>query len=147
MKYWGDIQESVGIKAEDIDCCNLLNLTKNFNINKTSFVSDMYTHSEANFYTDGSKMSDCVGAGFILFKVNTKKTEGKFKLPKTCTVFQAEIKAILEAARHLNATDKYKYVKIFIDSQAAILALDNPKIMSTLVMKAINELNLSLIHI
>ena len=97
--------------------------------------------TELNIYTNGSKMTDGVGAGFVVFEIHRKVHEDKFKLPSVCTVFQAEIKAILEAARYLTTTDKYKYVKFFVDSQAAILALDNHKISSTLVHKAICALN------
>ena len=65
----------------------------------------------------------------------------KFKLPVYCTVFQAEIKAVFEAAKYLTEHKNYKYIKFFIDSQAAILALDNQKISSTLVKDAKNMLN------
>ena len=65
----------------------------------------------------------------------------KFKLPVYCTVFQAEIKAVFEAAKYLNEHKNYRYIKFFIDSQAAILALDNQKISSTLVKEAKIMLN------
>ena len=47
----------------------------------------------------------------------------KFRLPDTCTVFQAEVLAIKEAADALEQSGKYKYIRIFVDSQAALLAL------------------------
>ena len=68
------------------------------------------------------------------------------KLPVHCTVFQAEIKAILEASRYLNSITAYTYVKFFVDSQAAILALDNSKVTSTLVRDAKIELNKAAEH-
>ena len=114
----------LGLNAEEIDVCNRSIKEKNFIVNKESFLEISRNYpGEANFYTDGSKMIDNIGAAFVLYEVNTLIKTEKFKLPKTCTVFQAEIKAILEAAKFLNTTDKYKHVKFFIDSQAAILAL------------------------
>ena len=50
--------------------------------------------------------------------------------PQVCTVFQAEILGLKIACEQLlNEFNKYKprYIKIFSDSQAAILALDNSK--------------------
>ena len=142
MKFWCNIQVELGLKTEDIDGCNISIWEKNFVINKDSFLERSRNFpGEANFYTDGSKMSDNIGAAFVLYEVNRLVKTEKFKLPATCTVFQAEIKAILEAAKYLNTTSKYKYVKFFIDSQAAILALESVKITSTLVREAKLELN------
>ena len=82
-----------------------------------------------------------VGAAYTMYEVNKECRTEKFKLPDTCTVFQAEIKAILEAARFLNTVQQYKFVRFFVDSQAALLALANTKITSTLVRDAKLELN------
>ena len=86
-------------------------------------------------------MSDCTGAAFALYEFSKLTLTEKYKLPDCCTVFQAEIKAILEAAKHLITHNRYKYVKFFIDSQAAILALDSNKITSSLVRDAKLALN------
>ena len=142
MKYWTVIQEHLGLKAEQIDSCNEVIWEKQFNVDRSSFLENAkHIHSEVNVYTDGSKMSENIGAAFSLYEHNKLKTEQKFKLPNHCTVFQAEIKAVLEAARYLSANNEYKYIKFFIDSQAAILALDNHKITSTLVKDAKTMLN------
>ena len=49
--------------------------------------------------------------------------------------------AILEAAKYLNSQEDGKYVKFFVDSQAALLALENRKVTSELVDRLIKELN------
>ena len=91
MKYWETIQEKVGLKAEDIDVCNVTLREQNFTVNYDSFTNPTHPrHAEANFYTDGSKMSDNVGATFVLYEIHRKIKEDKFLLPKSCTVFQAE---------------------------------------------------------
>ena len=97
---------------------------------------------ELNIYTDGGKMSgNRVGAAYIFFEVTKQVQVDKFRLPEHSTVFQAEIKAIYKAAAALKETQKYKYVRFFIDSQAAIKALDSRTVTSRLVLDTINELN------
>ena len=50
-------------------------------------------------------------------------------------VFQAKIKAILEAMKYLNNnnTIRKKYIKIFCDSQAGLKALNNKNVTSKIV--------------
>ena len=78
---------------------------------------------------------------YVFYEVNKFVTRESFRLPQYCSVFQAEIKAIKEAASALLRTEKYKFVRFFIDSQAAIKALDSREITSCLVRDAKNELN------
>ena len=88
-------------------------------------------------------MTGGTGSGYVIMKGNTPILENKFKLPDYATVFQAEINAILEASKEMMEKVKFKYVKFFIDSQAAILALDSPDITSKIVARtkrALNEL-------
>ena len=60
------------------------------------------------------------------------------------TVFQAEIIAINEACKKCIDTkqNNMQYIKIFSDSQAAILALNSNTVTSSLVKQTINTLNL-----
>ena len=67
--------------------------------------------------------------------------EGIYKLPDECTVFQAEIVAIREAAKYAIEAIDFKYVKFFVDSQAALLALDTPHISSRVVLETRDILN------
>ena len=94
------------------------------------------------FIPDGSKMAENrVGAAYVFYEVKKLVARESFRLPQYCSVFQAEIKAIKEAASALSRTEKYKFVRFFIDSQAAIKALDSRDITSCLVRDAKNELN------
>ena len=132
MKFWGNLQENLGLKAEDIDTCNDIIRENLFIVDRKSFQENSkHVHSEVNVYTDGSKMSDNIGAAYVVYVKNKIIKEDKFKLPSTCTVFQAEVKAILEASKYIGEREDFKYVKFFIDSQAAILAVENSKMSST----------------
>ena len=62
----------------------------------------------------------------------------------TATVSQAEITAIYQAMLQLiqlSRTQTLSYVKIFCDSQAAILALDSKEVKSKTVQRTIEALN------
>ena len=66
-------------------------------------------------------------------------------LPSTSTVFQAEEEAIRQCGGYLRNTElgeATRYVKIFVDSQAALLALNSMMIASKKVAETIRELNL-----
>ena len=80
----------------------------------------MLTHTQLNVYTDGSKNSNGVGAGVVMYLFNQI-------IPGT-TIFQAELIAIANAAKHLSKckTLKPKYIKFLSDSRAAaLMALDS----------------------
>jgi len=70
-----------------------------------------------NFYTDGSKLNNQVGGGIYSEQLNIRKS---FRLPDHCSVFQAEVFAIIEALMLLNdANCQNKLIIIYSDSQAA----------------------------
>ena len=46
-------------------------------------------------------MNDRVGAGYVLYEGTTEYDSGSYSLPSYSTVFQAELVAILLAARHV----------------------------------------------
>ena len=64
-------------------------------------------------------------------------------MPNTSTIFQAEIEAISHACQFaITYSQEYdiKYVKILSDSQAAIKALNNPRITSRTVLTALEHM-------
>ena len=65
------------------------------------------------------------------------------RLPMHTTVFQAEIIAIDEACKKFIDTKQsnMQYIKIFSDSQAAILALNSNTVTSSLIKQTIITLN------
>ena len=66
------------------------------------------------------------------------------RLPDESTVFQAELMAIKKAMYDLARiiTEQERYVKIFSDSRAAIMALNSTIVTSELVKTTIAALNL-----
>ena len=71
--------------------------------------------SKITVYTDGSKTWNGVGAGFVIYHKAQRIYTHSLKLSKHTTVFQAEIYAIYEAAKHLiqETNIRFKYVKIY----------------------------------
>ena len=98
--------------------------------------------SQINVYTDGSKYNGQVGAGVFIRQDNLVLAELSFRLPNKSSVFQAEIYAINQAAIFLQHLPNIFFTKIFVDSQAALLALNNKSITSRLVGDTVHNLNL-----
>ena len=110
--------------------------TKLFKISTDSFHggNKHLKRSQFNIYTDGRKLEGKCGAGYLIYKYRKQIYANSAQLPQVCTVFQAEILGIKIACEQLlDEFDTYKprYIKIFSDSQAAILALDNSCLLYT----------------
>ena len=70
-------------------------------------------------------MNDRVGTGYAIYEGTTEYDAESYSLPSHATVFQAELVAILLAARHvLNEARSLRprYVKFLSDSRSALLA-------------------------
>ena len=89
-------------------------------------------------------MSEQTGAGFVVYgNKNRTIREEHYRLPDRCTVFQAEVTAVDKAATFLLQMleqQPLKFVKIFIDSQAAIRAIACSKVHSKTVKSARDKL-------
>ena len=95
-------------------------------------------------YTDGSKINGRAGASFYIEYASGSQTdENFFHLGKYSTVFHAEVFAIAEVAKKL-IMEKILNEKIIIlvDSQAAILAIQNNIVKSHTVLSCIKNLNI-----
>ena len=145
MKFLESCLEKYEINPKGSDRCSSVKWNLGFKLNRDSFdgQSKHRQLTQYNVYTDGSKMNDQTGAGFVIYKGRRETTNEWFRLPNGTTVFQAEIAAVLKAAETLiNTGDTdMKYIKIFIDSQAAMQALGNPHVTSMVVANAIDKLN------
>ena len=142
MKYWEQIAEKLDIDYENTDVCNEVIRGRLYKVKLESLKESKFpVHSELNVYTDGSKIDNRVGAAYSFLEVNKLVSEDKFRLPDECTVFQAEIKVILEAAKKLCSVDNYRFIRFFVDSQAALLALNSTDVKSKLVLETIRTLN------
>ena len=137
--------EQIGLDPSHSDACSRLVWDQRFHINRDSFdgTAKHRTLSQYNVFTDGSRVSDRTGAGHIIYKGKRMITAASDRLPDGSTVFQAEVAAISKAAETLLSlrTDNIKFVKFFVDSQAALLALRNPMVRSLTVKQAIENLN------
>ena len=148
LKYWEETLKQHDISTYDNDKCASTRWNNGFRINRDSFDGKARHRSltQFNIYTDGSRKDDQTGSGYAIYKHRQEIKSGSHRLPDHATVFQAEITAIQLAAEALtemhgpSITD-IKFVKIFVDSQAAIQALGTPFITSRAVDGAINALN------
>ena len=82
-------------------------------------------------FTDGSKMDTSTGSGVYIPDRNIKVS---YRLPDNCSVFQAEILAIIKAAEIIEWNIEVgQVVTIYVDSQAALKALTGHSVKSRLV--------------
>ena len=125
------------------DSVNLIMPFSKFIVDTDSFSGDanFLIPSQINVFTDGSKFNGQVGAGLHIRRGLTTIHELSFRLPNKASVFQAEIFAINQAAIILQNLDNCHYVKIFVDSQAALLALNKKIVNSRLVGDTFHNLN------
>ena len=145
MKFLNDRLNQYRINPANSDKCNQLKWNTGFKVNMESFdgKAKHRQRSQYNAYTDGSKLDGKTGAGLVIYGAKTELTTCKLRLPDGTTVFQAEVAAIAEAAATLTGmcNESMKYVKIFVDSQAALAAIANPYVTSCIVAEAIEKLN------
>ena len=90
------------------------------------------------WFTDGSRTGTQSGAGIYGL---TPRTKISINLGKYCTVFQAEVFAILSCAqRGLEKGYHGKRILILTDSQSALKALSSDQVKSKLVWECLNAL-------
>ena len=145
LRYLEQKITEFNVQTENLDACNLMSTQKRYSVNMDSFdgAAKHRRRSEYNIYTDGSRILGTTGAGFTILCGKEEISHGTFKLPDDATVFQAEVFAIMRACEALLTQDSLtiRFAKIFIDSQAAILALNSEQIRSRLVHDTIGKLN------
>jgi ribonuclease HI len=119
------------------------NWGKTFRIDEQSFdKGEPDTCKDITVYTDGSLIQEHAGSGFYYCGTDGSE-EHSFHLGRDRSVFQAEIYAVKKVTEHLlerSTTDKT--IVYHIDSQAAIKALESPKVNKHCVRETITALNL-----
>ena len=143
--YWQQKQKELGLLQQPSDKTNTMVWNKFYNCNLNSLNHrGLPKQSQINIYTDGSKTKNHVGAGIAIIKHGNLRHTESIKLNQHATIFQAETKAICEAAKwfRLNRMDSENYVRIFTDSQATLQALNNSHVTSKLIEETITQLNL-----
>ena len=130
LRTWANLMQQYGINPDNNDACSTVKWSAGFRVNHNSFNGESKHRSltQFNVFTYGSRKDDRTGCGFAAYHLKRIILANHYRLPDFATVFQAEISAIGQAADALSAkvTHTLKHVKIFMDSQAALLARANP---------------------
>ena len=92
-----------------------------------------------NIYTDGSRMNDSSGFGYVI-NDSGLWNEHREKVNNYCTVFHCKVLVRQKAGNEL-LQYRNKQIEFFTDSQTAIKSLFNNKIKSQTVLEAISALN------
>ena len=97
-------------------------------------------------FTDGSRLTQVGSSGSGVSIINSQE-EYCFPLGYYCTVYQAEIYAILACAQLCRMREEYgASVAICSDSQAALKSLSSAKVTFALVAQTVEELQLLSMH-
>ena len=97
-------------------------------------------HSEYTTYTDGSKIDGKAGSGLVIFKHHEIIYKQSYNLPDNASVFQAELEAIRQSALFFNKNRRSypaKFIKILVDSQAALKALCGKDVKTEMVRRTV----------
>ena len=146
IKYWNQLIADCNLEpymCQDDSTQITLPFTK-FKVVTDSFsgISKFLCPSQLNIYTDGSKFNNRVGSGIYITSGPRIIAALSYRLPDQASVFQAEIFAINKAAIFIQRIGNAKFIKFFVDSQAALLALNNKNVTSRIVGDTIHNLNL-----
>lgn len=145
-KFWTRLSEDSQLPSRNTqyDTGIFQNCRRKYHIDRRSFLNPQHTcPSQKNIYTDGSPIDETTGAGFCVYSKGQLIHEASFRLPDYASVFQAEIFAISKAAEYLCHQPEAKYVKIHVDSQAALKALDCNELTTITSNTAATNLNLA----
>ena len=142
-RYWLDLIQRLDLPPVDstLDTISRPSNKAGYTIDLQSFSATSRPFpAEVNIYTDGSRQAGRTGAGYCTFLHHTLQSEGYYRLPDSASVFQAEVFAIDRAVRNLHFLPQARYVKVHVDSQAALLALNSDHITSQVVYDAVQTL-------
>ena len=135
--------QEMGINILNTDSTKVIKWDKYYSVDLSSLNSTTHPQmSQINIFTDGSKTETHTGAGFVIYKYKVERYSKGGRIKMENTVFQAEVLAIREAVKdyiQIKQSDE-KNVKIFTDSQAALLALTK----STVTSKPVSYTHLTL---
>lgn len=84
-----------------------------------------YQLPEAQIFTDGSKMEGKVGAAYTYWIRGREAKSKKMRLESFCSVFQAELYALLQATELL-MKEKIREAAVLSDSRSALELVKNP---------------------
>ena len=143
--FWFDLRNEIVGRHIQIDRIKGTERIRNYNVDLKSLDErNLPTQTQINIHTDGSMTYTHAGAGYVIFEQFNEMTSKSIRLSQNTMVFQAEILAIREAAKHFNRikSPQHQYIKIMTDSQPPMRALDSMEYSSKVVKTAMDELNL-----
>ncbi|CAK1592561.1 unnamed protein product [Parnassius mnemosyne] len=91
-------------------------------------------------YTDGSKIAGKVGAAVSCWENGRETHKVKIKLGNHCSVFQAELVAILKALSIIKSKRGFSKSNILSDSRSALESLSNPSTLNPLVAEILEDI-------
>lgn len=111
---------------------------------KKAAEKEMRRDTPIQCYTDGSKNEKGeTGSGIYITKEGKEIARKSYNLPDTATVFQAEVTAITEAVKTMTESKlNQEEINIWVDSQAAIKALNKTVVRHKTVKECIESLNI-----
>ena len=124
---------------------NLAPVIRNTLYNFNSFAINLTTiadNAEIRIYTDGSKVDDKVGLGWLIVRDNFVVSEGSKNLPPHSSVFDAEILALTWSIKdlllYLSNKRAPSSIGFYIDNQATILTLNKTRLSNDLQIGLVN---------
>ncbi|CAK1577839.1 unnamed protein product [Parnassius mnemosyne] len=102
---------------------------------------DNINNNWMNIYTDGSKMNNKVGAAITVWQNGKEIKNITCRLESYCSVYQAELIAILKAIKFVIAK-KISQANILSDSRSAITTICNPSALNPIAAEINSELNI-----
>ncbi|CAG4958793.1 unnamed protein product [Parnassius apollo] len=91
-------------------------------------------------YTDGSKIAGRVGAAITCWKEGQEIYKARLKLGNHCSVYQAELAAILKATEVIQSKHTLRKANILSDSQSALECLTNPNTLHPLAAEILDRI-------
>ncbi|XP_052750082.1 uncharacterized protein LOC128200503 [Galleria mellonella] len=104
-------------------------------INNQSELDDVIDNNWPRFFTDGSKIEGKVGGSVTCWLENKEVYFTSFRLEDFCSVFQAELAAILKAIEVMGKKPKLQVANILSDSRSALESIADPCPLHPLTMK------------
>ncbi|XP_052754561.1 uncharacterized protein LOC128201476 [Galleria mellonella] len=104
-------------------------------INNQSELDDVIDNNWPRFFTDGSKIEGKVGGSVTCWLENKEVYFTSFRLEDFCSVFQAELAAILKAIEKMSKKPKLQAANILSDSRSALESIADPCPLHPLTMK------------
>ena len=115
---------------------------------KTKSVSFTDEHTDCNvkIFTDGSKVNERTGLGWVITRNDSAISEGSLNLPNYSSVFEAELLAIKHALMDLSSIIEQGKVPdsevcILVDNQAALHTLNKTKLVGSIQKEVVDYID------